>query len=315
MFKGFEYLENADLKNWSTIKIGGIASYIVFPKNQSELAQILKICQKNKQKYYILGNGSNVLFDAGFNGVLINLKYFNEIEFDDVRKDKSDNGCSCYENKDDKSLIYNEECLVKIGAGVKLFALNQKLKKIGLSGLEWSYGIPATLGGLVAMNGGCFGHEISEFIEKVLVFDGQKAIVLKKDDMSFDYRFCSLKDRYIILAIWLRLQKDESDKIEKRMLNFFERKKLSQPCDYPSLGSVFKQIRNADEIVYPAKLIDNMGLKGVKIGKAQISQKHAGFIINLGGATSADFLALVGLIQEKLREVGVEANPEIIILR
>lgn len=316
MFKEFEYLENADLKNWSTIKIGGLARYIVFPKNPSELTEIVKICRKNKQKYYIFGNGSNILFDdAGFDGVLINLKYFNEIELGELEEKERDDCCSCTENKCNKCLPYNKNCIVKIGAGIKLFVLNQKLKKMGLSGLEWSYGIPATLGGLVAMNGGCFGNEIFDFVEKVLVLDGQKSKILKKEDISFNYRFCSLKDRYIILAVWLRLQKDEPIEIEKRMMNFFERKKFLQPCDYPSLGSVFKQIRNVDEIVYPAKLIDNMGMKGVKIGKAQVSQKHAGFIINLGGATSADFLALVVLIQEKLRGVGVEAKPEIVILR
>ncbi len=291
MFNNFDFIKNADLKNFSTIKIGGKAKYIVFPKNHLELAEIFRICKKNGLKSYILGNGSNILFDdEGFDGVLIHLKHFQKL-----KRISTD--------------------LVFVGAGMNLFLLNQKVKKLGLSGLEWSYGIPATLGGLIAMNGGCFGHEICEFVESVLVFDGQKLKILNKNEIKFSYRHSSLKDRVVILGARLKLAQKGSEEIESEMQRCFERKKTAQPCEFPSLGSVFKQIRTEDEVVYPAKLIDNMGLKGVKIGRAQISQKHAGFIVNLGGATSADFLNIAMLVEQKLAEIGVQAKREIIYLR
>lgn len=291
MFKNFDFIENADLKNWSTVKIGGEAKYFVFPKNHLELLEILKIAKENNLKTFILGNGSNVLFeDKGFDGAIINLKHFNKV----------------------KVVGENE---VFVGAGINLFVLNQKLKNLGMSGLEWSYGIPATLGGLIVMNGGCFGHEICEFVKSVLVIEGSKLKVLKVEEIEFSYRYSSLKDWCIVLGAVLQLQKKDSLVIEQDMKIFLEKKRSTQPCEFPSLGSVFKQIRKNDEIIYPAKLIDNMGMKGVKIGGAEISQKHAGFIVNKGGATSADYLALVELIEQKLAAVGVNLKREIVILR
>lgn len=291
MFKGIEFIEDVDLKRWSTVKIGGFAKYIVFPKNHLEIEKIIKICKKNNKKYYILGNGSNILFDdAGFDGVLINLKYFQKIKVCATQK-------------------------VYVGAGVKLFSLNLKLKDFGFSGLEWSYGIPATLGGLIVMNGGSFGHEICEFVDRVLVFDGKKLKVLKREEIDFAYRHSSLLGQYIVLGAWLKLEKESSCEIGKRLDNFFERKKASQPYELPSLGSVFKQIHNGEEIIYPAKMIDKMGLKGVTIGRAQISEKHAGFIVNVGNATSEDFLKLVNLVEKEFFKLGLHVDREIIYLR
>ena len=155
MFKEFDVKQNELLSKYSTVKIGGLAEYVIFPKNYLEIKKIIKICKKNNKKYYILGNGSNILFDdSGFEGVLLNLKHFNKVKILNLQN-----------NLDENQKVF-------VGAGINLFALNQKLKSLGLSGLEWSYGIPATLGGLILMNGGSFEHEICEFIEKVFVFDG-----------------------------------------------------------------------------------------------------------------------------------------------
>ena len=235
--------------------------------------------------------------DSGFEGVLLNLKHFNKVKI-----------LNSQNNLDENQKVF-------VGAGIILFALNQKLKSLGLSGLEWSYGIPATLGGLIVMNGGSFEHEICEFIEKVFVFDGEKFLTLKKDQIEFSYRHSSLKGNYVVLGAVLNLTKDKSENIEQKMKSFFEIKKSSQPCEFPSLGSVFKRFKKNNEMFYPAKIIDKMGLKGAIIGRAQISLKHAGFIINLGGATSQDYLKLIEFIEKKFSEIGLKVEREIIVLR
>lgn len=288
MFKKFDHIENADLSNFSTMRTGGKAKYIVFPKNSKELIKIIKIIKKNNFNYHIFGNGSNILFsDDGYDGVLINLKHFNSIS------------------------IYGE--MVYVGAGVNLFYLNQFLQKNGLSGIEWSYGIPATIGGLVAGNGGCFGHEICDYIDEVIILRDEKVITLNRNEITFNYRSCDLKGKCIILNVKLKLKFENHDVIKSKMLNFLEEKREKQPCEFPSLGSIFKRVMT-EEIIYPAKLIDNLGLKGVKIGGAEVSKKHAGFIVNCGNATSKDVLDLIKFLEEKLSKIGVNVEREIEIL-
>lgn len=289
MFEKYDCLENVELKNYSTMKVGGEAKYIVFPRTHLELKEIFEIMNEKDLRWFILGNGSNVLFDdEGFDGVIINLKHFDRI----IRNGNN----------------------VRIGAGVNLFVLNQKLKEMNLSGLEWSYGIPGTLGGLLIMNGGCYGHEICEFVQEVTIFDKGKVKRLKREDIKFEYRHSDL-NQYVILSAKLNLSPDLSENIENRMTENFFKKKNAQPYELPSLGSVFKLIHKGDEIIYPAKLIDNLGLKGVKIGGAEISQKHAGFIVNVGGATSEDIIKLMEYIECKLLEIGVKPEREIIVLK
>lgn len=287
MFDEFESIKNAKLSNYSTVKIGGVASCILFPKNYLEIIKILKIIKKNQLKCIILGNGSNVLFsDNYFSGIIISLKNFNKIK---VCKN-----------------------MVRIGAGANLFYINHKLAECGLSGLEWSYGIPATMGGFVFMNGGCFGHEVSELVEEVVAIKDDKVVRFRKENLKFSYRKSNLED-CVILNVKLRLKQDIKENILKNMNDYYTLKKQTQPCDRPSLGSVFKRVLE-NEIIYPAKLIDNLGLKGVKIGGAEVSTKHAGFIINSGGATASDFKKLIKLLQTELKKVGVEPELEIKIV-
>lgn len=288
MFEKFEHLVGASLSEYSTMKVGGEAKYLLFPKNVEEIAEILKICEENHIKTFILGNGSNVLFsDKGFNGAVVSLKKLNKISFDGE--------------------------FVFVDAGVNLFALNIALQKEGLSGLEWSYGIPASVGGFLFMNGGCFGHEISEFVEEVSVLDGCCEKTIKNEECGFSYRNSDLQ-KYVILGVKLRLKREKTDKIMQNMQFFLNKKRESQPCDLPSLGSVFKIVKGNPDI-YPAKLIDNMGLKGVKIKGAEVSQKHAGFIVNSGGATSSDILALIEFLESRLCGIGVKVEREIIVLK
>lgn len=290
LFKGFDFFENIDLKNYSTMKSGGRAKYLVFPRSERGLVGVLKICQNHGLNFYVIGNGSNILFDdTGFDGVLVNLKHFNYIK------------------------ISGEYAFV--GAGTNLFYLNLFFQKNNLSGLEWSYGVPATLGGFVVCNGGCFGHEICEFVEEVRVLRNMQIVTLKRNEIAFAYRYSSLKDSCVVLEIKLHLRFDNADVIKAKMLSALEEKRRLQPCDLPSLGSVFKRVMVNDEIIYPAKLIDNMGLKGVKIGGAEVSKKHAGFVVNTGGATSTDVLKLVELLEKKLAEIGVFPEREIVVLK
>ena len=290
LFRGFDFFENVDLKNYSTMKTGGRAKYIVFPRSKRELVKVLKICHGQGMRFYVVGNGSNILFDdSGFDGVLVNLKHFNDIK------------------------ISSESAF--IGAGMNLFYLNLYLQKNNLSGLEWSYGVPATLGGFVVCNGGCFGHEICEFVEEVTVLKDLQILTLKRDEIEFSYRHSSLKDSCVVLEVKLRLRLDNADVIKAKMLSTLEEKRRLQPCDLPSLGSVFKRVIVKEEIVYPAKLIDNMGLKGVKIGGAEVSKKHAGFVVNTGGATSEDVQKLVQFLENKLANLGVFPEREIVVLK
>lgn len=288
MFKIYEYKKNIKLANLSTVKIGGIAKWIVYPKNTTELREIYAIAKQNNLKSFVIGNCSNILFDdEGFDGVLISLKNFNKIK---------------------KIGDY-----VFVGAGINLFTLNIALSKLSLSGLEWSYGIPGSLGGLIYMNGGSFGHEICEFLEEVVVLNEDRIKRLKRDQINFQYRKSNLENCVILIAK-LRLKHEKTESVFKKMQKFYENKKKTQPCDMPSLGSVFKHIKRDGEIVFPAKVIDELGLKGYSIGGAQISQKHAGFIVNNGNATSQDFKDLLDEICEKFREKNLNLEKEIVIL-
>ncbi|MDE6583113.1 MAG: UDP-N-acetylmuramate dehydrogenase [Clostridia bacterium] len=287
MFENFDVREEASLKDYSTIKIGGKAKWLVFPRNYLELKKILEIAETGNLKYFILGNGSNTLFDDdGFDGVVISLKKFNKVK------------------------VVGD--YVYAGAGINLFALNQKLKAQGLSGLEFCYGIPASLGGFVYMNGGCFGHEIGQVVEEVLVLNDGKLVRLKKEEIEFSYRKTNLQD-CVILRVKLRLTPQDVKVIEENMNFYFNKKREAQPCDLPSLGSVFKAVYG-EKTVYVSKMIDTLGLKGVKIGGAEISKKHAGFIVNTGNATSQDVKDLIELVKRELTKVDVFPELEIIML-
>lgn len=285
MIENIEKKENINLAQYSTMKTGGIGKIVYFPKTHLEVLQILK--SYGEENCFVLGNGSNVLFpDKNFNKILILLKHFDKFKVCDS--------------------------VVIVGAGLNLFKLNNLLCQNSLSGLEWSFGIPGTIGGLVYMNGGSFGSEICQFVKEILVIEDQKLKCIKREDINFEYRSSNLKNA-IILQIKLCLTKSNKETILKNMTNFYNIKKEKQPCDLPSLGSVFK-INFDKEIVYPAKLIDNLGLKGVKIGGAEISQKHAGFIVNSNHATSKDVLDLVEFVEQKAKENGVTLKREIIVL-
>ena len=367
MFEEFEHLNDAELANFSTMKIGGWANWLIFPKNVQELKKILKICHEKEIKTFILGNGSNVLFDdAGFDGAVICLRHFSYLRSNDNEKFKKNKkrekrlkiknqqenfeneenqmpskkqqrnrkiqkfkrGQKCRKNVQKSGFfdaifpplklcnkpiwrveLNNRTRCVEVGAGINLFSLNMQLAKLGLSGLEFCYGIPATLGGFLVMNGGCFGHEICEIVEEVQVLQDGKILWRTRDECDFSYRHSNLQN-CVVLGAKLRLLEEKSENIVQNMNFFLEKKRASQPCDLPSLGCVFKAANG----VSVGKILDDMGLKGFCIGRAQVSTKHAGFIVNMGGATAKDVTELIKFLEVKLLEAGVKAEREIIVL-
>lgn len=279
MFENIEKLVDANLKNFCTFKIGG-RGIILFPKNQLEVKRILNDCKKNRLEFFILGNGSNVLFpDGEFEKIIIDLRKLNNIKI-------------------------TKQGTIMAEAGVRLFAFNKFLEQNSLAGFEWSYGIPATIGGLTFMNGGAFGEQVANYIKKVKILKNGKISWINRKNIDFSYRKSNIEG--IILAVEFKFKKADSRIIAEEQRKFFYIRKKTQPYDKFSAGSVFK--RFGDKI--PAIMIDKAGLKGVKIGGAEISTKHAGFIVNNDNATSKDVKDLIGLIKKKCGNL----ECEIIIL-
>ena len=279
MFENIEKLVDADLKNFCTFKIGGRGT-ILFPKNQFEIKRILNDCKKNRLEFFLLGNGSNVLFpDGEFKKAIIDLRKLNNIKI-------------------------TKQGTIMAEAGVHLFAFNKFLEQNGFAGFEWSYGIPATIGGLTFMNGGAFGEQVAKYIKKVKILKNGEISWINRKNIDFSYRKSNIEG--IILAVEFKFKKADSRIIAEEQRKFFDIRKKTQPYDKFSAGSVFK--RSGDKI--PAIMIDKAGLKGVKIGGAEISTKHAGFIVNNDNATSKDVKDLIGLIKKKCGNL----ECEIIIL-
>ena len=297
-----EILLNEDLKNHTTFKLSNsFAKGIIVCNTNSSLLKTLKVL-KNKNSYsknskthlkgkenLILGCGSNVVFkDNFYDNYIIKL------------------------GKNFKKIILTKK-YVEVGAGVNLFVLNKFLLNNSLCGLEWSFGIPGSVGGAVIMNAGAFNHSFLEFALEVKVLcDGK---IFWEKNFSFSYRNSSFKEnKNIVLAVRLKLEKGKKEDILENQKQYFERRLSSQPQEF-SAGSVFKHVFIDGNILYPAKMIDNLGLKGVKIGDAEISTKHAGFIVNKKNATSTDVLALIDLIEkevEKNYKVKLQREIEII---
>lgn len=289
MFERFCVFENVDMSQYSTIKIGGRAKWLIFPKDESQFVDVWKEAKENGVTVFVLGNGSNTLFDEEFfEGVVVSTRHLDRIE------------------KLGLDTVF-------VGAGVNAFLLNRKLKEWGLGGMEWSYGIPASFGGLVYMNAGAFGSEIKDVLKSVLVFDGSEIVELNANELHFSYRNSNLGEMVVLGGKIGLISKDKSE-IERTMNDYLEKRKLSQPYNLPSLGSVFKRVMS-EPMIYPAKLIDTLGLKGVKIGGAEVSKKHAGFIVNSGNATAEDFARLVELVEEKVFDkFNIKLEREVVFL-
>ena len=262
----------------TTFKVGGPAECYIKIDNIKDLRNILKFAKTNNININILGNGSNVLVsDKGIKGVVLNIK-FNKIEMMNY-------DCKIYAN---------------IGAGVKVSILAHLLLKNEITGFEELSGIPGTIGGAIKMNAGAHGKEFKDIVNTVTCMGYDENIKqFENKDMNIGYRKSMLKDKkYIVLEVGMQFEKGIEKNIKEKMDEYKKYRKEKQPIEYPSAGSTFK--RGEDYIT--AKLIDEAGLKGYSIGGAEVSEKHAGFIINKGNATAKDILNLIEYVKNTVYE-------------
>lgn len=269
-----EKISNAEIKKYTTYKLEGTVSEIYIPSDVLELKNLLAELKNKNIRYKILGNGSNLIVSSKYDGVLIKLKNFDTLNIDGNT--------------------------VKVGAGYMLPKLALKCAENGLSGLEFAYGIPATIGGAVYQNAGAYGFSIDKVIKDVTILDGNYEIItLSKAELKFGYRDSIFKHKnFICLEVTLELRKGNSEDILEKMKENLKHRKENQPLEYPSAGSVFR-----NPIGYSAgKLIEEAGCKGAQVGDAMVSYKHANFIVNTGKATAEDVLELIKLVQKKVED-------------
>lgn len=273
------------ISKYTTYKVGGLAKVIIYPKNIDKLVILCRLIKKYQLKYMILGNGSNVLFsDKTYDGVIIKLDNFNKIEF-----------------------IGNK---VICGSGASLMKVSREALKKSLAGLEFASGIPASIGGAIYMNAGAYKSDMGYITTSVKVLTPDlKIITLTNKEMAFHYRDSFLQHHkdYICLEATLRLEKGDKETLEEVTKDRKERRGKTQPLTYPSAGSVF---RNPDDV--PAgKLIDDLGLKGLTKGGAEVSKIHANFIINKNEASAKDIHDLMLFVKEAVKEhYGIDLKIE-----
>lgn len=275
------------LARHTSFRIGGGAEVMAFPKSEGELSALLKKSALLDWKFAILGAGTNVLApDEGVQGLVICLK-------------------DCLDG-----MRQTDETHIQVMAGVTMSRAAVFAANLGLAGMEFAHGIPGTVGGGVYMNAGAYGGEISDICESVQVMDYSGEVkTLSRDQMDFSYRHSCLEGQNaVVVSAVFELIPGSSDEIRSKMKDFQQRRMASQPLDLPSAGSAFKRPSGG----YAAALIDQAGLKGYRIGGAAISEKHAGFAVNLGGATAADVKALLTQVSETVyNSTGILLEPEI----
>ncbi len=274
------------LDRYTTYRVGGIASAMVYPKNIESLKKTLQVLKDNNIRFKVIGFGSNLLFSSKrYEGVIIRLDEFNELEFLNPSK-------------------------LRVGAGYSLVKLSMQVAKRGLAGLEFASGIPGTVGGAVFMNAGAYKSDMGYVVQDVTVLTPDlRVIKLENKEMNFHYRTSFLKTHpdYICLEVILRLDKGDKSAIDEVIKDRRKRRIESQPLNYPSAGSVFRN----PEGMSAWKLINDAGLKGYSIGGAKVSEKHANFIINYNHATGEDIKNLIEYVQKKVyEECQVELKAE-----
>lgn len=271
-----KYLEDASLKRFTTYKVGGNAKIIVYPKDVKKLILLLKYAKGNDIKYKVLGNGSNTLFSSKeFNGIIIKLDCFDEID--------------ALNNK------------IKVGAGYNLMKLCSFATRKSLTGLEFASGIPGTVGGAVFMNAGAYKKDMGFVIQNVKVLTPDyKVITMANKELHFHYRdsFFQHNKDYICLSATLKLAQGKKNIISEVIEERKKRRLESQPLEYPSAGSVFRN----PEGMFAGKLIEDIGLKGLTKGGAQVSNKHANFIINKDNATAEDIGELIKFVKDAVED-------------
>ena len=263
------------MKKHTTFRVGGPADILVQPKG-TELAAVIRLCRKYDVPYQVIGNGSNLLVgDRGIRGLVIEML-----------------------SKEDEICV--EDDCITVGAGMLLSKTANRAAEHGLTGMEFAAGIPGRIGGAVVMNAGAYGGEMKDILTAVTVLDQEgNEKILSAEELELGYRTsCILKKGYIVTGAKIKLKHGEETAIRARMEELKKQRVEKQPLEYPSAGSTFK--RGTDFIT--AKLIDECGLKGYQIGGAQVSEKHAGFIINKGDATATDILNLIEYVKKEIHK-------------
>lgn len=287
---GCEARKNEPMSKHTSFKIGGNAEVYIKVNNLSKLSTILKECQASDVDYMILGNGSNLLVsDDGIRGVVIRL------------------------DGDFRKITLLDDTTIFCGAGATLAYLCKFALNCGLSGLEFAWGIPGTVGGAVFMNAGAYDGEMKDVVHSVSHISPSGEIGrTEKDNLNFGYRTSVYRsNNMIITGVTLKLKKGNPDEIREKMDDYMLRRSTKQPLEYPSAGSVFKR----PEGNFAGALIEQCGLKGKTCGGAQVSEKHAGFIINKSNATAKDVRDLIGDIQKTVSDkTGYNLECELIIL-
>ena len=288
--EGVPYECGTPLARYTTFKIGGPAALFARPADARQLEAALAACKKSDVRYYLLGQGSNTLFaDEGFDGAVI-----------------------CTRMMGDVPRIEGERMTAPAGAG--LTALCAMARDAGLTGLEFACGIPGSLGGALYMNAGAYGGEMKDVVETVTCLTPEGTVETRPADaLAFGYRTSVFEqDGSCVLSATLCLARGDKAAIRARMAELLSKRREKQPLEWPSAGSTFKR----PEGHFAGTLIDQCGLKGLTVGGAQVSEKHAGFLINRGGATFADMTELIRQVQQRVLDAaGVRLEPEVKIVR
>lgn len=277
------------MKKHISFRVGGPADILVKPNTEEELSSLVKFIKKENIPYLIIGNGSNLLVrDGGIRGVVIELSdNFNNFEIDGN--------------------------LIKVQSGALLSIVGKAALREELKGFEFASGIPGTLGGALAMNAGAYGGEMKHIVKSVRLMDMDGNIhELSNEEMEFDYRKSILsRERYIVLSAIIELEKGNYDEIKEKMADFTQRRVTKQPLSLPSAGSTFKRPPG----YFAGKLIEDSGLRGLTLRGAQVSEKHCGFVVNLGNATAKDILDLIYVVKSTVNaKFGVILEEEVKIL-
>ena len=269
-------LESIDIKDHSTFKVSALIDYLVLPNTIEDLKALIHYLKKENVKYKIIGKCSNLIFvNEHYEGVLIRLDFLNHFEIKDN--------------------------LIKAGSGVSLMKLAVDASSSCLTGLEWATGIPGSVGGAIVQNAGAYGTCMSDVVESVTVLTDGNIEIWNKEKLDFAYRHSYLKDHpeIICLEVTLKLEEGNSKEIMESIKTKREKRFATQPLEYPSCGSIF---RNPEGALAAGKLIEDAGLKGLTVGGAEVSEKHANFIINKGGATGKDIKELISKIKTELKK-------------
>ncbi len=281
-------IENEPMKKHTSFKVGGPANLFLRPQSKEELEKVLKICKASGKPFYIMGNGSNLIVrDGGYSGIIINTKELNLVK------------------------VEGETLIAEPGISLKDLAdiaLEEKL-----TGIEFASGIPGSLGGAVTMNAGAYDGEMKKIITSIQVITEDGTVkTIPQAACAFGYRSSVLQaNNWVLISVEIQLKQGNYQEIKDKMLDLNTQRATKQPLEYPSAGSTFRR----PEGYYAGKLVQDAGFRGHRVGGAQVSEKHSGFVINRDGATATDILNLIGAIQAGVRsQFGVELKTEVIVI-